>query len=129
MCGLRTAFARASERGLPTFGHPGGEHRCSSAAAALASPLPARAADRARYVRALADLQRNVYQFLFNDAPTTEGYHPPLHDARPNCGVIARMWTEHGVHALVGLVDRLVVLPAGGVVREGEPQAATASPA
>ena len=44
-------------------------------------------------------------------------------------GGISIIWIEHVVHALVALVDRLVVLHGGGFIGEGAPQAVIASPA
>ena len=44
-------------------------------------------------------------------------------------GGISIIWIEHVVHALVALVDRLVVLHGGGFIAEGAPQAVIASPA
>src|SRR5499425_1025186 len=42
---------------------------------------------------------------------------------------ISIVWIEHVVHALVALVDRLVVLHGGGFIGEGAPQTVIASPA
>ena len=44
-------------------------------------------------------------------------------------GGISIIWIEHVVHALVALVDRLVVLHGGGLIGEGAPQTVIASPA
>jgi branched-chain amino acid transport system ATP-binding protein len=44
-------------------------------------------------------------------------------------GGISIVWIEHVVHALVALVDRLVVLHGGGFIGEGAPQTVIASPA
>jgi len=44
-------------------------------------------------------------------------------------GGISIIWIEHVVHALVALVDRLVVLHGGGFIGEGAPQTVIASPA
>jgi len=44
-------------------------------------------------------------------------------------GGISIIWIEHVVHALVALVDRLVVLHGGGFIGEGAPQVVIASPA
>jgi len=44
-------------------------------------------------------------------------------------GGISIIWIEHVVHALLALVDRLVVLHGGGFIGEGAPQAVIASPA
>jgi branched-chain amino acid transport system ATP-binding protein len=44
-------------------------------------------------------------------------------------GGISIIWIEHVVHALVALVDRLVVLHGGGFIGEGTPQTVIASPA
>src|SRR5262249_46186893 len=44
-------------------------------------------------------------------------------------GGISIIWIEHVVHALVALVDRLVVLHGGGLIGEGAPQAVIAAPA
>src|SRR5258708_2389769 len=43
-------------------------------------------------------------------------------------GGISIIWIEHVVHALVALVDRLVVLHGGGFIGEGAPQAGIAPP-
>jgi branched-chain amino acid transport system ATP-binding protein len=42
---------------------------------------------------------------------------------------ISIVWIEHIVHALVAVVDRLLVLHGGGFIGEGVPQAVIASPA
>ena len=42
---------------------------------------------------------------------------------------ISIVWIEHIVHALVAVVDRLLVLHGGGLIGEGAPQAVIASPA
>src|SRR5262249_57055337 len=44
-------------------------------------------------------------------------------------GGISIIWIEHVVHALVALVDRLVVLHGGGLIGDGAPQTVIASPA
>jgi branched-chain amino acid transport system ATP-binding protein len=44
-------------------------------------------------------------------------------------GGISIIWIEHVVHALVALVDRLVVLHGGGFIGEGAPRTVIASPA
>src|SRR4029450_716830 len=44
-------------------------------------------------------------------------------------GGISIIWIEHVVHALVALVDRLVVLHGGGFIGEGAPQTGMPSPA
>src|SRR6266513_2720087 len=42
---------------------------------------------------------------------------------------ISIIWIEHIVHALIAVVDRLLVLYGGGFIGEGAPQAVIASPA
>jgi branched-chain amino acid transport system ATP-binding protein len=42
---------------------------------------------------------------------------------------ISIIWIEHIVHALIAVVDRLLVLHAGGFIGAGAPQAVIASPA
>jgi branched-chain amino acid transport system ATP-binding protein len=42
---------------------------------------------------------------------------------------ISIIWIEHVVHALIAVVDRLLVLYGGGFIGEGAPQAVIASPA
>jgi branched-chain amino acid transport system ATP-binding protein len=42
---------------------------------------------------------------------------------------VSLIWIEHVVHALVAVVDRLVVLYAGGLIGEGEPRTVIQSPA
>jgi branched-chain amino acid transport system ATP-binding protein len=42
---------------------------------------------------------------------------------------ISIIWIEHIVHALIAVVDRLLVLHGGGFIGEGAPQAVIASPA
>jgi branched-chain amino acid transport system ATP-binding protein len=44
-------------------------------------------------------------------------------------GGISIIWIEHVVHALIAVVDRLVVLYGGGFIGEGAPQTVIASPA
>src|SRR6266567_7639711 len=44
-------------------------------------------------------------------------------------GGISIIWIEHVVHALVALVDRLLVLHGGSFIGEGSPQTVIASPA
>src|SRR5215813_5830557 len=44
-------------------------------------------------------------------------------------GGVSIIWIEHVVHALIALVDRLVVLHGGGFIGEGAPQTVIASPA
>jgi branched-chain amino acid transport system ATP-binding protein len=41
---------------------------------------------------------------------------------------ISIIWIEHVVHALIAVVDRLVVLHGGALIAEGEPAAVIASP-
>ena len=38
------------------------------------------------------------------------------------------IWIEHVVHALIAVVDRLVVLHGGGFIAEGEPHDGDRSP-
>ena len=42
---------------------------------------------------------------------------------------ISIIWIEHVVHALLAVVDRLVVLHGGGFIGEGDPRAVIAAPA
>ena len=42
---------------------------------------------------------------------------------------ISIIWIEHVVHALLAVVDRLVVLHGGGFIAEGDPQAVIRAPA
>jgi branched-chain amino acid transport system ATP-binding protein len=42
---------------------------------------------------------------------------------------VAIVWIEHIVHALVAVVDRLVVLHGGALIAQGDPQAVIRSPA
>ena len=42
---------------------------------------------------------------------------------------VSIVWIEHVVHALLAVIDRLVVLHGGGFIAEGEPQAVIRSPA
>ena len=56
--------------------------------------------------RALVDLVRNIH--------------------RRGMSII---WIEHVVHALVAVVDRLVVLHGGGLIGAGEPRTVINSPA
>jgi branched-chain amino acid transport system ATP-binding protein len=42
---------------------------------------------------------------------------------------VSIIWIEHIVHALVAVVDRLVVLHGGALIAEGDPQAVIRSPA
>ena len=42
---------------------------------------------------------------------------------------VSIIWIEHVVHALVAVVDRLVVLYAGALIAEGEPRTVIQSPA
>ena len=44
-------------------------------------------------------------------------------------GGVSIIWIEHIVHALIAVVDRLVVLHGGGFIGEGDPKAVIASPA
>jgi branched-chain amino acid transport system ATP-binding protein len=44
-------------------------------------------------------------------------------------GGVSIIWIEHVMHALVALVDRLVVLHAGTLIAQGEPEAVIRSPA
>jgi branched-chain amino acid transport system ATP-binding protein len=44
-------------------------------------------------------------------------------------GGVSIVWIEHVVHALVALVDRLVVLHGGGFIGEGDPKSVIALPA
>jgi branched-chain amino acid transport system ATP-binding protein len=44
-------------------------------------------------------------------------------------GGVSIVWIEHVVHALIAVVDRLVVLHGGGLIAQGEPRAVIASPA
>jgi branched-chain amino acid transport system ATP-binding protein len=44
-------------------------------------------------------------------------------------GGVSIIWIEHIVHALVAVVDRLVVLHGGGFIGEGDPKTVIASPA
>ena len=44
-------------------------------------------------------------------------------------GGVSIIWIEHVVHALVALVDRLVVLHGGGFIGEGDPKRVIALPA
>jgi len=44
-------------------------------------------------------------------------------------GGISIIWIEHVVHALIALVDRLLVLYGGAFIGEGAPQTVIASPA
>ena len=41
---------------------------------------------------------------------------------------IAVVWIEHVVHALIAVVDRLVVLNSGSLIAEGEPETVIRSP-
>jgi branched-chain amino acid transport system ATP-binding protein len=43
-------------------------------------------------------------------------------------GGVSVIWIEHVVHALIAVVDRLVVLHGGRLIAEGEPQAVIRSP-
>ncbi|MDH3196224.1 MAG: ABC transporter ATP-binding protein [Hyphomicrobiales bacterium] len=42
---------------------------------------------------------------------------------------VSIIWIEHVVHALLAVVDRLVVLHGGGFIAEGDPQAVIGAPA
>ena len=42
---------------------------------------------------------------------------------------VSVVWIEHVVHALIAVVDRLVVLHGGRLIAEGDPQAVIRSPA
>ncbi len=42
---------------------------------------------------------------------------------------VSIIWIEHVVHALIAVIDRLVVLHNGGIIAEGEPRAVIRSPA
>ena len=42
---------------------------------------------------------------------------------------VSIIWIEHVVHALMAVIDRLVVLHAGGFIAQGDPQAVIRSPA
>ena len=42
---------------------------------------------------------------------------------------VSIIWIEHVVHALIAVIDRLVVLHNGGFIAEGEPRAVIRSPA
>jgi branched-chain amino acid transport system ATP-binding protein len=42
---------------------------------------------------------------------------------------VSIVWIEHVVHALIAVVDRLVVLHGGGFIADGDPRAVIASPA
>ena len=42
---------------------------------------------------------------------------------------VSIIWIEHIVHALIAIVDRLVVLHGGGFIGEGDPKAVIKSPA
>ena len=44
-------------------------------------------------------------------------------------GGVSIIWIEHVVHALVAVVDRLLVLHGGGFIGEGDPQTVITSPA
>ena len=44
-------------------------------------------------------------------------------------GGVSIIWIEHIVHALIAVVDRLVVLNGGGLIGEGDPAAVIRSPA
>ncbi len=50
-----------------------------------------------------------------------------IHDIRRSG--VSIVWIEHVVHALVALVDRLVVLHGGGFIGAGDPRTVIASPA
>jgi branched-chain amino acid transport system ATP-binding protein len=42
---------------------------------------------------------------------------------------VSIIWIEHIVHALIAIVDRLVVLHGGGFIGEGDPKQVIKSPA
>ena len=42
---------------------------------------------------------------------------------------VSIIWIEHVVHALIAVVDRLVVLHNGGFIAQGDPQTVIRSPA
>jgi branched-chain amino acid transport system ATP-binding protein len=44
-------------------------------------------------------------------------------------GGVSIIWIEHIVHALIAIVDRLVVLHGGGLIGEGDPKTVINSPA
>jgi branched-chain amino acid transport system ATP-binding protein len=47
---------------------------------------------------------------------------------KTRCSGVSIIWIEHIVHALISLVDRLVVLHAGAFIAQGDPKAVIRSP-